>query len=90
MDRVANQFYYRTKALANYIDNILSVDPSSIIFITSDHLPPLLNNGIKYIKEKKENISLLLIDGKRIDINDLYYYDIPRLILKLLKSKIPK
>jgi len=84
--RVANQFYYRTKALANYIDNILSVDPSSIIFITSDHLPPLLNNGIKYIKEKKENISLLLIDGKRIDINGLYYYDIPRLILKLLNN----
>ncbi|MCK5539138.1 MAG: sulfatase-like hydrolase/transferase, partial [Bacteroidales bacterium] len=84
--RIANQFYYRTKALANHIDNILSADPSSIIFVASDHLPPLLTNGIKYTRSQTDNIGLLLIDGKTININGLRYYDIPRLIWKLLKN----
>ena len=84
--KIANQFYYRTKALANYIDNILSQDTSAIIFVSSDHLPPLLTNGIKYTKSQTENIALLYIDGKAIDINEKHFYDIPRLIWKLLKN----
>ena len=86
INRIANQFYYRTNALAKYIDKILSADPLSIIFIASDHLPPILTNDIKYTKPKTENIALLLIDGKTIDINGLYYYDIPRVIWKQLKN----
>ncbi len=84
--RIANQFYYRTKALANYIEAILSFDPNSIIFITSDHIPPLLNKGVRYLKQENENIALLLIDGKMVDINGLHYYDIPRVIDKILNN----
>ena len=84
--RIANQFYYRTKTLVNYMDNILSYDPSAIIFVSSDHLPPLLTNGIKYTKSQTENIALLFVDGKAIDINGRHYYDIPRLIWKILNN----
>ncbi len=86
INKVANQFYYRTKALADYIENILSFDPNSIIFVTSDHLPPLFNNGIKYSKSQKENIALLLVNGKKINIDGLHYYDIPRVILQYLNN----
>jgi len=86
VQKIANQFYYRTEALARYIDTILLNDPQSIIYISSDHLPPLLTNGITYKKPSLENIALLLMDGKPIDINGLYYYDIPRFIWKLLQN----
>ncbi len=84
--KIANQFYYRTKALAEYIDTILKLDPKSIIFVCSDHLPPLLGDGIEYEKDKMQNIALLLFEGKPIDIDGYRYYDIPRLILKLLQG----
>jgi len=84
--RIANQFYYRTKALAKYIETILTFDPDAIIFVSSDHIPPILTNGIKYKRQKNENIALLLNRGELVDINGRNYYDIPRLIWKLLKN----
>ena len=86
VQRVANQFYYRTKALAHYIDAILSFDADAIIFISSDHLPALLNNGITYTKPQAENIALLLVDGKAVNIQGKHYFDIPRVIWKILQN----
>jgi len=86
VERIANQFYYRTKALTKYIDNILEFDPNSIIYVTSDHIPPLLTNGVKYTKPQTENIAFLVVDGKAVDVNRRHYNDIPRLIWKLLRD----
>ncbi len=86
IERIANQFYYRTKALGNYIDNILRMDPKAIIYVSSDHLPPLLTNGLRYKKNLKNNIAMLLIDGKSIDINNLSYFEIPRLLINTLSN----
>jgi phosphoglycerol transferase MdoB-like AlkP superfamily enzyme len=91
--KIANQFYYRTKALAKYIHDILAYDPHSIIYITSDHIPPLLTNGVIYTKEKMTNIALLLIDGKQQNIEGYHYHDIPRILYKALchdTSKLTK
>ena len=84
--RIANQFYYRTKALAKYIDEILTIDPHAIIYISSDHLPSILNAGIKYKKERKINIALLLIDGKNVPINGLRFYQVPRYLWHYLND----
>ena len=88
--RIANQFYYRTKALAHYIDTILAFDPDAIIFVTSDHLPPLLADSVQYDKSPMENIALLLNRGEQVDITGYHYYEIPRLIWKLLQKKQPE
>ncbi len=45
---IANQFYYRTKALAKYIDELIEIDPKSIIYITSDHIPGIVSAKINY------------------------------------------
>ena len=87
VDRIGTQFYYRTKALAKYIKQILEIDPHSIIYITSDHIPPILNGGIEYKKSKFTNISLLLVDGKNIKIDGLNYYQVPRYIWHILTNK---
>ena len=84
--KIANQFYYRTKALANYISSIITIDPQAIIFVSSDHLPPILSNTIEYKKDKFQNIALLLVDGHPVNINGLSYYDIPRIIFKFLNQ----
>ena len=90
VQKIANQFYYRTKALSEYLDAILKNDPNSIIYISSDHIPPLLTNGVSYLKSKKENISLLLINGKPIDVSKSHYYDIPRKIYGLINNDSAK
>jgi phosphoglycerol transferase MdoB-like AlkP superfamily enzyme len=88
--RIANQFYFRTKALAKYIDQILALDPSAIIYVSSDHLPSILNSGIRYKKDKKYNIALLLIDGKNVPIDGLKYYQVPRYLWQILHSNHQK
>ncbi len=84
VERIANQFYYRTKALALYIDTILKYDPASIIFVTSDHLPPLLTSEVKYTKSQMKNIAFLVVNKKAVDVSGQNYYQIPRVIWRVL------
>lgn len=83
---ISNQFYYRTKAISNYIKQLLAIDPNSIIYITSDHLPPLLGADIKYKVNNKINIALLLDGGKPVDVTGMHYYEIPWLLWDLLSN----
>ncbi len=87
VERISNQFYYRTKALAKYIRNMLSIDPDSIIYITSDHLPSVLGDGVNYKFDSKTNISLLIDGGVPVDVSGKYYYEIPWLIWDVLTEK---
>lgn len=85
--RIVNQFYYRTKAIEDYIKNILSIDRNSIIYITSDHLPSILSNDIVYKYNKYNNISLFINNGITIDVTGKHLYEIPWLIWDLLSTK---
>ena len=78
--KVANLFFYRTQAIAKYIKDIIAIDPDSIIYITSDHLPPLLDNGIEYELDDKSNIAIMIKDKKVIDVSGKKYFEIPWLI----------
>ena len=84
--RISNQFYYRTKALAKYLKKLSIIDPSSIIYITSDHLPPLIEEGINYKFDSNINISLLLNEGTPIEVSGKKYYEIPWLIWDILSE----
>lgn len=87
VQKIANQFFYRTKAIAEYIKQLLLIDPNSIIYVTSDHLPPILWDGTRYKFEQHTNISLLLDAGKPVDVSGKGYFQIPRLIWGILSGK---
>jgi len=84
--RVANQFYYRTKSLALFLDQLLQIDPHSIILVISDHMPPLISDKVKYKNDKYENIAILLSDTKTIDISGKKYFEIPWIIWDMLSG----
>ena len=87
LHRITNQFFYRTKTLAEYINKLVSIDPSAIIYITSDHLPPIIGKKIRYQRDKYTNISLLLNSATPIDTKNKKYFEIPWLIWDLLTKK---
>jgi hypothetical protein len=83
---LVNQFYYRTEAVGEYISKILSKDKNSIIFITSDHLPPIIEKEDYILPSLNHNISLLIVDSKTVDITGKHYYEIPWLIWDTLSE----
>ena len=84
--RISNQFYYRTKALAQYIKALIQLDPNSIIFITGDHLPSILNKNTQYSLDNKTNISLFIENGKTVDVSGKHFYEMPWFIWDKLSS----
>ncbi len=91
LHRISNQFFYRTKALAEHIKKLISIDPNAIIYITSDHLPPIIGKKIRYQHDKYTNISLLLDTATPIDTKNRKYFEIPWLIWDLLtKTEHPR
>jgi phosphoglycerol transferase MdoB-like AlkP superfamily enzyme len=47
--RAANQIYYRTQALAAYVEKLIKLDPDSLIIIMGDHVPKL--GGTQFYKD---------------------------------------
>ena len=89
--RIANQFYYRTKALANYIKSIEKLDPNALILISSDHIPAIINKNTHYKFERHINIALLRYKGKFIDLKSRHQYEVPRFISQILSNQtLPK
>lgn len=81
---IINQFYYRTRALADYLEKLRELDPNALIYVTSDHLPPILGQNIHYKFDKYVNIAFLLNAGKPVDVSGKKYYQIPWLIWDIL------
>jgi phosphoglycerol transferase MdoB-like AlkP superfamily enzyme len=97
-DLAINQFYYRAAALADYLQKLRKLDPTSLILVTSDHLPPL-DGGPRVYKEfgyslfakdeYKENI--WLYDGpesKKVAWPDHYYEYMDFLLDVLTEERI--
>jgi len=82
--RISNQFYYRTEAIAKYLQQLIAVDENAIIYITSDHLPSIFGKNMSYKLNNKINIALLFNRGKNIDVSGKNLYQIPWLIWDLL------
>jgi len=77
LNRIANQFYYRTKAIADYLKVLTILDPNAIIFITSDHLPSVLGEHAHYRFNNKVNIALMLNAGDFQSVEGKKLYQIP-------------
>jgi len=89
-ERIVNQFYYRTRALGNYITNLLEADPDCLICVVSDHLPPVVTDFWRYDyqADKQVNIAMMLNGSEIVDISGLRYYEIPWLIWDLLAGQL--
>ncbi len=84
--RISNQFYYRTKAIAQYLEALMAIDKNAIIYITSDHLPSILNKNTSYKLNRKINIALMINQGQSIDVSGKNFYQIPWLIWDILSQ----
>jgi phosphoglycerol transferase MdoB-like AlkP superfamily enzyme len=93
--RAANQYWYRTQAIAHYVRALTKLDPKSLIIIVSDHVPPL-DEGVKSYKDYRylDNIEdsthlnriLIVKNGKVVRHKTIHHYDVPLLIYDYLTS----
>ena len=74
---IANQFYHRSKVLAQFIHKALQDDPRCLIVIASDHLPPAFQGETE---DLYHNLCLVIIDGKPVDVHGYRYYQVPAMI----------
>ena len=94
--RAANQYWYRTQAIASYIRALIKLDPHSLIILMSDHVPPL-NEGTNSYKDFRylDNIDdsihlnriLMVEDGKVVRHKTIHHYNIPSLVYDYLTSR---
>lgn len=94
--RAANQYWYRTQAIASYIRALIKLDPNSLIILVSDHVPPL-DEGIQSYKDFRylDNIDdsihlnriLVVENGKVVRHKTIHHYNVPSLVYDYLSSK---
>ncbi len=93
IERVVNQFYYRTQAIARYVKELIALDPNSLIVLVSDHVPPLQFGPITYkalaYMDNQEgayfyNRLAIIEQGKPVAYDPMRHFDLPKLILNNL------
>ncbi len=92
LENCINQYYYRTQALAEFINEIKALDPESLVIFISDHLPwvygPETYKKLGYAAGNKnfEHINRVLFfeDGRAVHYDTIHHYDIPDIILNYI------
>ncbi len=93
LEKAVNQYYYRTEAIAGYVQGLLKIDPDSLIILVSDHVPPLsfgpkTYKKFQYMKNIKDSIYynriVIIENGKTKQYNTMRHYDIPKVIANYL------
>lgn len=87
-----NQYYYRTRAVAEYVSGLRALDPNSMIVIMSDHLPALDvgPNGYRELGYAAEgdtvfhNRLYVLENGEPRRYVGLRHYDLPDVVVNFL------
>lgn len=85
--RIANQFYYRTQALGEYLVKLRELDPDSLVFICSDHLPPVFGDHNHYDGDPMVNIALFRVGDRAVDVSGSSFYEIPWRIWDVVTGK---
>ncbi len=74
---VANLFYHRTCALADFLTALKQTDPQAIVLAVSDHLPPeIIDKTLGYPAGQFMNVALLLDRFEPVDVSQKKYYEI--------------
>ena len=89
LEKAANQYYYRTEAIATYVKGLIAADPKSLIILVSDHLPSLSGSetykDLNYLGGSADatflNRIYIIENGRPVRQNTIHHYDIPRIIL---------
>ena len=82
--RIANQFYHRTRALGKFLEELTTRDPEAIIYVTSDHVPPIYGRNVQFVDTLRTNLALLLVAGTPVDVSGSRYFEIPWRIWDLI------
>lgn len=95
LTRAVNQFYYRTEAIAAYVNQLLALDRESLIILVSDHVPPLRNgpntyNALRYLDNREDsyfyNRIAIFENGKARVYPAMHHYELPPLILNYVSG----
>lgn len=95
LQRSTNQFFYRTKAIAQYVAELIKLDKNSLIILVGDHLPPLGDGpdsykALQYMDnvENSHYINRLMIveNGSPIVYKDMSHYDLPDVVYNYISG----
>ena len=93
LERSANQYFYRSKAVADYVGHLLELDAKSLIIVVSDHVPPgqfgkTSYEKLLYLNNKIDSIHMnriLIIEGGKVKkYPTIHHYDVPAVILNAI------
>ena len=92
LENCINQFYYRTQALAGFLNEIKIMDPESLVILISDHLPWVygietykkLGYAAGYQNFDRVNRVFFFEAGRAVHYETIHHYDIPDLILNYI------
>lgn len=96
VEKIVNQHYYRTQALAGYIKRLMALDPTALIVLVSDHLPPLPDgrgeyDTLGYFQSDPErlliNRFLVFREGKLEKYDRFAHFNIYRMILDFVTDR---
>ncbi|TPW16701.1 MAG: sulfatase, partial [Halothiobacillaceae bacterium] len=93
LERSANQYYYRTQAIAEYVNNLIKLDKNSLIIIVSDHVPPLqfgpnTYRDLSYLDNREgsyyHNRLMIIEDGVVKKYAKMHHYDIQKVVFNYI------
>jgi phosphoglycerol transferase MdoB-like AlkP superfamily enzyme len=95
LERAANQMFYRSQAVADYVNRLLEIDGKSLIILVSDHTPPgqygrksFLKLG--YLDNKDESLHMnrimIIEEGKVKKLATIHHYDIPAMVMNSITN----
>lgn len=95
LQRAVNQMFYRSQAVAEYVNRLLELDEQSLIILVSDHLPPgqygrKSFQKLGYLNNKQESLHMnrimIIEDGKVKKYATMHHYDVPALVFNSLSK----
>ena len=95
LQRATNQFYYRTQAIARYVEQLIALDRHSVIILIGDHVPPLRNGpntfkALHYMDNREQgmyyNPLAVIENGKVKKYAPIHHYELADVVLNYLTA----
>lgn len=93
LERAANQMFYRSEAVAEYVSQLIKLNEKSLIILVSDHVPPgqfgrKSYQKLHYLDNTDESLHmnriLIIEDGKAKKYATIHHYDVPAVVLNYI------